>query len=114
MIALQIIERPGAHLHRTLIDAMRSGDLRTFVVTKRGRKVTHKNPSFPGWMNWTGVENVIHCSIMSPQKPGTEWRLLHALIGRLADKYADRIHSIGIQFPDARAPELKGKRRRGR
>jgi len=114
MITLQIIEQPGAHLHRTLIDAMRSGDLRTFVTTKHGRKVTHTNPSYPGWMNWSYAEGVISCAVLSPQKPGSEWRLLSALIGRLADKYADRIHSVGIQFPDARAPEPKGRRRRRR
>jgi hypothetical protein len=114
MITLQIIERHGTHLHRTLIDAMRSGDLRTFVATKHGRKVTHTNPSYPGWMNWSCAEGVISCAVLSPQKPGSEWKLVSALIGRLADKYPDRIHSIGIQFPDAGAPEPKDKRRRRR
>lgn len=112
MITLQIIERHDAHLHRTLIDAMRSGELRTFVATKRGRKVTHANPSYHGWMNWSYAEGVISCAVLSPQKPGDEWKLLSALIGRLADKYADRIHSIGIQFPDARASAPEGKRPR--
>jgi hypothetical protein len=112
MITLQIVERPGTHLHRTLIDAMRSHDLRTFVATKRGRKITHTNPSYPGWMNWSHAEGVISCAILSPHKPGTEWRLLSALIGRLADKYPSVIHSIGIQFPDAGTPDAKGKRRR--
>lgn len=111
MITLQIIEHPAAHLHRTLIDAMRSGDLRTFVTTKHGKKVTHTNPSYPGWMNWSHAEGVINCTVLSPQKPGSEWKLLSALIGRLADKYADRILCVGIQFPGARRPESERKRR---
>ncbi len=114
MITLQIIERHGTHLHRALIDAMRSGDLRTFVATKHGRKVTHTNPSYTGWMNWSYAEGVISCAVLSPQKPGSEWKLVSALIGRLADKYPDRIHSIGIQFPDAHPPKPMGKRRRRR
>ena len=100
MIRLQIVERHGTNLHRVLVEAMRSGELRTFSVTKRGRRVTHTNPNYPGWMKWSYAEGVIVCGVLSPQKPGGEWKLLSALIGRLADKYADRVHSINIQFPD--------------
>ena len=112
MIRLQIVERHGAHLYRTLVDAMRSGDLRTFSTERRGRKVTHTNPNYPGWMNWSCAEGVISCEILSPRKPGAEWKLLSALIGRLADKYGAQIHNISVQFPEAFAPAPKQKRRR--
>ncbi|MEK6602005.1 MAG: hypothetical protein AABZ09_09005 [Candidatus Binatota bacterium] len=112
MIRLQIVERPGANLYRILIRAMRSGELRTFVVMRRGKKVTHRNPSYSGWINWSSAGGVISCEILSPRRPGTEWRLLGALIGRLADKYADRVHSISIQFPYATGQKKRPRRRR--
>ncbi len=115
MIRLQIVERPGANLFRTLIRAMRSGDLRTFVAVKRGKKVTHRNPSYSGWINWSNSAGVISCEILSPRRPGTEWRLLSALVGRLADKFAESVHAISVQFPDAQpAPKKRRKRRRTR
>ena len=114
MIRLQIVERPGVQLYRSLVGAMRSGELRTFIVRRRGKKVTHRNPSYSGWINWSSAGGVISCEILSPRKPGTEWRLLSALIGRLADKYAAQVHSISIQFPDAESPKTKRKRRRRR
>ncbi len=112
MIRLQIVERAGANLYRILIRAMRSGELRTFVVMRRGKKVTHRNPSYSGWINWSSAGGVISCEILSPRRPGTEWRLLGALIGRLADKYADRVHSISIQFPYATGQKKRPRRRR--
>ena len=100
MIRLQIVEQPGAELYRTLVQAMRSGELRTFQATRRGRRVTHANPNYPGWMNWSHQGGLIVGEVRSPRKPGAEWRLLGALIGRLADKYAPLVQSISIQFPD--------------
>lgn len=114
MIQLQIVERPGTDLYRSLIRAMRSGELRTFTVWKRGKKVMHRNPSYSGWIRWSSTGGVISGEVFSPRKPGTEWRLLCALVGRLADKFADRVHSINIQFPDARGPKIKPRRRRRR
>jgi hypothetical protein len=115
MIRLQIVERADANLFRTLIHAMRSGDLRTFVVAKRGKKVTHRNPSYSGWISWADSRGVITCEIQSPRTPGNEWRLLSALIGRLADKFAGSVHTISIQFPDAEAsPKRRLRRRRSR
>jgi hypothetical protein len=101
MIRFQIIERPGANLHKKLVGAMRDGDLRTFVVKKRGRKVQHTNQSYPGWMNWSATEGVINCEIISPRKAGAEWRLFSAFLGRLADRYSHEIVAINVQFPAA-------------
>ncbi len=114
MIRFQIVEQPDTNLYRTLIGAMRSGELRTFAVTRRGKRVTHRNPNYSGWIKWSYAAGVISCEILSPRKPGTEWRLLSALVGRLADKFADQVHSISIQFPDATAAKSKAKRRRRR
>jgi hypothetical protein len=94
-----------------LVDAMRSGGLRTFTIARRGRKITHRNPNYPGWMRWYHEAGVISCEVLSPRKPGTEWRLVSALVGRLADKFPDRVHSISIQFPDAEIPKTRRKRR---
>ena len=111
MVGLQIVERPGANLHRVLVQAMRSGELRTFVAARRGRRVTHRNPNYPGRIQWASQGGVILCEVRSPRHPGSEWRLLSALIGRLADKYAALVHSITIQFPDAAAAGRDARRR---
>lgn len=112
MIRFQILERPGAELHKVLIDAMRAGDLRTFVARKRGRKVLHK--SHPGWMNWVDANGLISCEVISPHKPGGEWHLFSAFLGRLADRYAEHIVAINIQFPGSVPPELPKRRRKRR
>jgi hypothetical protein len=114
MIRFQIIERTGANLHKTLVAAMRDGDLRTFLVKKRGRKVLHKNVSYPGWMNWSAADGVINCDVISPNKPGREWQFFSAFLGRLADRYADQIVAINIQFPSAPQAARKPARRRKR
>src|SRR5688572_22091059 len=114
MIRFQIIERAGANLHRTLVDAMRLGELRTFTATRRGRRIQHKNLSYPGWMNWEVLDGIINCEVISPRIPGREWQFFSAFLGRLADRYADQILAINIQFSGSMAPARKrtGKRRR--
>lgn len=114
MIRFQIIERTGAQLQKTLVDAMRSGELRTFIAKKRGRKVLHKNSAYPGWMNWSVSEGVISCEVISPNKPGREWQLFSAFLGRLADRYAERIVAINIQFPGSTPFEPPARRRAAR
>jgi hypothetical protein len=101
MIRFQIIERSGANLHRTLVDAMRAGELRTFEAQRRGRRIQHKNLSYPGWMNWSVHDGMINCEVVSPYKPGREWQLFSAFLGRLADRYSGEILGINVQFPGA-------------
>ena len=116
MIRFQIIERAGANLHKTLVDAMRAGELRTFEATRRGRRIQHKNLSYPCWMNWSVHDGLINCEVISPHKPGREWQFFSAFLGRLADRYAQHIVAINIQFPTAAAEfaraALKKRRRR--
>ena len=99
-IQLQIIERPGKDLRKALITAMRTRALQTFVTQNRGKKVRHVSPDYPGWMTWQHSNGAITCLFLSPQKPGAEWKLFHAFLGRLADRFAGQIHSINIQFLD--------------
>ena len=117
MIRFQIIERTGANLQKTLVDAMRAGELRTFEATRRGRRIQHKNVLYPGWMNWSVHDGMINCEVVSPYKPGREWQFFSAFLGRLADRYADQIVGINVQFPAATAVSRKTtvkKRRRKR
>ena len=117
MIRFQIIERTGANLQKTLVDAMRAGELRTFEATRRGRRIQHKNILYPGWMNWSVHDGMINCEVVSPYKPGREWQFFSAFLGRLADRYADQIVGINIQFPAATAESRRTmvkKRRRKR
>jgi len=102
MIRLEIVERKGAKLYKRLIDAMRSGDLRTFTVADRGKKVTHVR--HPGLMRWSESDGVITGTLRGA-KGENAWRLLGAFLGRIADKYADRVESIGIRFAQAARPK---------
>lgn len=109
MIRVQILERPGAELFATLKRAMRGGTLRTFSLARRGTRVVHQR--YPGWINWSHVQGAITCEILSPRKREGEWQLLSSLVGRLADKFADRVESIHIQpSPPAIAPPKRKKR----
>jgi len=114
VIRFQIVERTGANLQKVLIEAMRTGELRTFIAKKRGRKVLHKNSAYPGWMNWSMSEGIITCEVISPNKPGREWQLFSAFLGRLADRYAERIVAINIQFPASVPFETPTRRRKSR
>ncbi|HEX2227917.1 MAG TPA: hypothetical protein VHM64_12315 [Candidatus Binatia bacterium] len=114
MIRFQIIERPGANLHKTLVDAMRAGELRTFEATRRGRRIQHKNLSYPGWMNWSVHDGMINCEVISPRKPGREWQFFSAFLGRLADRYAGEILGINIQFPGLLSDSAKVAKARRR
>ncbi len=113
MIRFQIVERSGGDLYRSLLEALRRGTLRTFRAERRGRRVRHTNPSYPGWMNWSRRGGIIACEVISPRKPGSEWRLFSAFLGRLADRYAGEILCIGVQFPDA-TTAAKGRPKRTR
>ena len=114
MIQFQIIERTGANLYKALVAAMREGELRTFHVKRRGRKVQHTNVSYPGWMNWSTADGVINCAVISPNKPGREWQFFRAFLGRLADRYAEQIVAINVQFPSTEQNRRRGTKRRKR
>lgn len=117
MIRFQVVERPGANLYQVLRGAMRSRELRTFYLTRHGRRVSHTNPSYAGWMNWSHGGGVITCEVVSPRTPGAEWRLFSAFVGRLADRFADLIHSVNVQFsapPPRNLRKRRGKRKRRR
>jgi hypothetical protein len=111
MIRVQITERPGADLFATLRRAMRGGTLRTFSLERRGSRVVHQR--YPGWMNWSHTQGAITCEILSPRKREGEWQLLSSFVGRLADKFADRVESIHIQLtPPPGAPSATRKARK--
>jgi len=113
MIRFQIVERDDVHLYRTLVTAMREGELHTLHLARRGRRVVHER--YPGWINWAHSRGVIDCEVHSPRKIGSEWQLFSAVLGRLADKYASSIGGINVQFPAAQAavrPRARKTRRR--
>ena len=116
MIRFQIVEREDTHLMKTLLAAMRQGELRTFVAKRRGTRILHRSPSIPGWITWERSGGVILCSIVSPRSPGDEWHLLSVFLGRLAHRYSDSIHSISIQFGTSgpERPPRRPRRRRSR
>jgi hypothetical protein len=110
VIRMQIVERPGAKLFNLLKRAMRSGDLRTFSLEKRGTRVVHNR--YPGYMNWTNAGGIIACEIRSPKNEAEEWQLLSAVVGRLAHRFPEFVESVNIQL--AAPPPVSVKRRRKR
>ena len=113
MIRFQVMERDQAHLYQTLVKAMREGELRTFRVENRGRRVVHVR--YPGRITWTHSQGVIDGTVVSPKKQGNEWQIFSALVGRLAQRYADSISGIIVQFPEeAPQPVRRGRRKRAR
>lgn len=111
VIRMQIVERPGVKLFNLLKRAIRSHELRTFSLEKRGTKVVHIRS--PGFMTWTSTEGIIACEIRTPRDEGKEWQFLSAVVGRLADRYPSGVESINIQLT-APPPEPKKKKRRAR
>ncbi len=112
MIRVEIFERHGANLYKTLVDAMRTGDLRTFSVKDRGRTVTHVR--YPGKMKWSSSGGVIVGELRGPRSTENAWQLLGALLGRLAHKYADRVVNVSVQFPEAAGAKPAKKRAAGK
>lgn len=108
MIRVQIVEREGANLFRTLVSAMREGELRTLHVKERGRKIVHER--YPGWIAWSHSPRVITCKVFG--QPGSEWQLFSAFLGRLAHKYPDSIAGIDIQFPETKTKARRRSKRR--
>jgi hypothetical protein len=113
MIRFQVMERDQARLYETLVKAMREGELRTFRVENRGRRVVHVR--YPGRITWSHAQGVIDGTVISPKKYGNEWQIFSALIGRLAQRYAGSISGIIVQFPEEeRASVRRRPRKRAR
>ena len=104
MIRMQVVEREGGRLFETLKHAMRSGELKTFRLEKGGRKVTHVR--YPGRIKWENNRGVITCEFLSP-RPGDEWQLLSAFVGRLAHRYGELAQNVSIQFESSEAGSRK-------
>lgn len=110
MIRFQVMERDQAHLYQTLVKAMRDGELRTFRVENRGRRVVHVR--YPGRIVWSHSPGVIDGTVVSPKKDGNEWQIFSALMGRLAQRYAASISGIIVQFPEETEPSGRRSRKR--
>ncbi len=109
MIRLQIVERDGAGLFAALKEAMRTKELRTFILQKRGKRIVHAR--YPGWIGWSAGDGVINCEIRSPHKPDAEWQILGAFVGRLAHRYPDRVQSVQIWLPQPPPPKRVARKK---
>jgi len=117
MIRLQIVARPGVKLFNLIKRAIRSKDLRTFALERRGTRVVHVRA--PGFMTWEPTEGgLIACQIRSPKDDNQEWQLLEKVVGRIAARFPSVVESVNIQLdlpPEEPPKRRKGsKRRKGR
>jgi hypothetical protein len=112
MIRLQIVARPGVKLFNDIKRAIRSKDLRTFTLERRGTRVVHVRA--PGFMTWEPTEGgLIACEIRTPKDENQEWQLLEKVVGRLAARFPASVESVNIQL-EAPPAEPARKRRKGR
>ena len=112
MIRLQIVARPGVKLFNDIKRAIRSKDLRTFALERRGSRVVHVRA--PGFMTWEPTEGgLIACEIRTPKDENQEWQLLEKVVGRLAARFPGSVESVNIQL-QARPAEPARKRRKAR
>lgn len=96
MIKVKVVERKNGKLLATLKSAMRSGSLKTFYLADRGSRVKHKR--YKGAMRWEEKDGVLDCRILGGEPSG--WQFLRAFIGRLSDRFSDRVESVHIEFPE--------------
>ncbi len=111
MIRLQIVARPGVKLFNLIKRAIRSKDLRTFSLERRGSRVVHVRA--PGFMTWMPAEGVIACEIRTPKDENQEWQLLEKVVGRLAARFPAVVESVHVQL-EAPPPEPAKRRKRRR
>lgn len=110
MIRLQIVARPGVKLFNDIKRAIRSKDLRTFALERRGSRVVHVRA--PGFMTWEPTEGgLIACEIRTPKDENQEWQLLEKVVGRLAARFPGSVEGVNIQL-EAPPAEPAGKRRK--
>jgi hypothetical protein len=112
MIRLQIVARPGVKLFNDIKRAIRTKDLRTFALERRGSRVVHVRA--PGFMNWEPTAGgLIACEIRTPKDENQEWQLLEKVVGRLAARFPASVESVSIQL-EAPPAEPVRKRRKAR
>ena len=97
MIHLQIVNRGGNHLQKSLRAAIASRKITSFKTArvKGGLKITHKK--YLGAIDITPAKGLLLADV-SCKNPTKERQLLEAFIGRLAYHFANEIASINMQF----------------
>jgi hypothetical protein len=111
MIRLQIVARPGVKLFNDIKRAIRSKDLRTFLLERRGSRVVHVRA--PGFMTWEPTEGgLIACEIRTPKDANQEWQLLEKVVGRLAARFPGSVESVNIQLDAPPAEPAKRRKKR--
>ena len=109
MIRLQIVARPGVKLFNDIKRAIRTKDLRTFALERRGSRVVHVRA--PGFMSWEPTEGgLIACEIRTPRDENQEWQLLEKVVGRLAARFPGSVESVNIQLEAPPAEPVRKRR----
>ena len=97
MIRIQIIGQRNARIQPLIREAIKSGKLRTFRVSKvkRGLKIRHK--TYLGSITFATTRSILNATLRS-RGADQESLLLGAFVGRLADHFKDSISAVNIQF----------------
>lgn len=115
MIHVQIISRGAADVQAELRAAIEEQRMTTFEIEglRGGLRLRHKR--FAGEVRFRrdgrgGPELV---SVRS-RRPNEEWQLLSAFIGRLSDRFRDRIAGINIQLEPDEPPKKATRRKKAK
>ena len=95
-VRVTVTARGPGNLKRTIVEAIRSGELRTFEAYDRGGKLRHKQrATHPGYikLDWRAPELVAEV-----RGRGEESQLLGSFVSRLHARFGDRIESVTLRF----------------
>lgn len=96
-VRVTVTARPGENLKRTLLQAVREGQLRTFEAYDRGGKLRHKQrATHPGYikLEWRAPELLAEVR----SREGDESQLLGSFVSRLHARFGERIESVTLRF----------------
>jgi hypothetical protein len=85
------------NLQRTIVKAVRAGELRTFEAFDRGRKLRHKQrATHPGYikLEWRAPDLLADVRA----RDGEESQLLGSFVSRLHARFGDQIASVTLRF----------------
>jgi len=96
-VRVVVTARGGGNLKRAIVEAVRGGELRTFEVYERGRKLRHKQrATHPGYitLDWRAPDLLAEIH----EAKGREAMLLGSFVGRLHARFGKQVESVTMRF----------------
>ncbi|HEV8360417.1 MAG TPA: hypothetical protein VGR28_08200 [Candidatus Thermoplasmatota archaeon] len=94
-VRVVVTARGGANLKRAIVEAARSGALRTFEAYDRGRKLRHRQrATHPGYivLHWRAPD------LIAEVRGDEASQLLGSFVARLHARFGEQIESVHLRF----------------